>query len=252
MSYRVDFWIRFAGSVAANVVVAYFLWAAIFAHTGKSAIGGYSFSALILYYLLVPLIENVSKPQDGGAIAEEIYSGGLTKFIVYPASFFPFKYMGVLAATLISMIQFFVVLIPYLLWNGLPEGVALTAGSVVLGLLLAVAAGLLAFLMGAAVDQVAFWADRVWSLNVMLAFSTRLLGGAMLPLAMFPAWFQDFVLWLPFPYMVAVPAQAVMGHVSGMEAGRALLVIGAWCLVFAGVNRLMWWRGSLRYTGVGI
>ncbi len=252
MSYRVDFWLRFVGTVAANVAVAYFLWSAVFAHTGKSAIGGYTFPALILYYLLVPLIENVSRPQDGGGIADEIYSGGLTKFIVYPAAFFPFKYMGVLAGSLVAVVQLFLVLIPYVLIQGLPEGVVLTPASVAIGLGLALAAGVLNFLMGAATDQVAFWADRVWSLNVMLAFCTRMLGGAMLPLAMFPGWFQKAVLFLPFPYLVALPAQAMMGRLDAAAALRALAVMAAWCLVLSGVNRVLWWRGSLRYTGVGI
>jgi ABC-2 type transport system permease protein len=252
MSYRMDFWMRFAGSVGANVIVAYYLWSAVFAHTGRGQIGGYTFSALILYYLLVPLIENVARSAEWGGIAEEIYSGGLTKFIVYPTMFFPFKYMAVLAASLVAIVQLVAVLALYLVFVGLPEGVALDAGTVALGLVFATCAGLLSFLMSSMFEQVAFWADRVWSLNVMLNFTTRLLGGAMLPLAMFPDWCQKLVLLLPFPYLVSLPVQAMMGRVDAWQACRAALVMAVWCLIFAAANRLLWARGALRYTGVGI
>lgn len=252
VTYRVDFWFRFVGTLLANVVVAYFLWSAVFARTGAAAIRGFTFEALILYYVLAPLAENVARPVDGGAIAEEIYSGGLTKFLVYPASFFRFKYVAHVAGALMAIFQLAFVLGGYALWHGIPAEVPLTFWTVLMGIAFALCAGILNYLIGAAVDQVAFWADRVWSLNVMVMFITRILGGSLLPLAMFPETMQTAVKWTPFPYLIAFPVQAMMGQVGLADLPQAFLVMGLWCGALLLANRALWKAGSLKYTGVGI
>ena len=57
VTYRAEFWISFLGAVLAQFSVAFFLWKAIFASRGAETINGFTFPALMLYYLLVPLAE---------------------------------------------------------------------------------------------------------------------------------------------------------------------------------------------------
>ena len=249
-SYRFDFWFRFLGVLMANVVIAYYLWSAIFAQTGAAQIGGYTFQGMILYYLMVPLIENVSRGQESG-LAQEIYGGTLTRYLVYPVPFFPFRYVGSLAGTVVALLQLVVVLGGYLALAGRPSDLPLTAGTVAMGLVAAVAAGLLNFLMVAALEMVAFWADQIWSLNVMLMFCVRLLGGSLLPLSLFPDWSRAALAWTPFPYLVSFPIRTLTGQVALVEWGQGLLIIALWSLGFALLDRWIWRRGNLRYTGVG-
>ena len=99
---------------------------------------------------------------------------------------------------------------------------------------------------------VAFWADNVWSLNVMLRFTSELLGGMMLPLSLFPQWAQDVLVWTPFPYLFYVPVMTLLGRgrAGGVAAGRGRL--GGLDRVERFVSLAVWRRGTLAYTGVGI
>ena len=251
-SYRVDFWLKFLGALAANVAAAYFVWSAIFSRTGKTEIGGYTMPALILYYVLTPLIENISRSAEGSQVSDDIYSGGLTKFIVYPASFFGFKYVSSLASAVVGVVQLLAIVGFYLVFVGLPPEVAMTPLSFAAGIVVALAAGVLNFLIAAAMNQVAFWADRVWSLNVMMMFCVRMLGGAMLPLTMLPAQMQAVNRFLPFAYLVSFPVRTMMGQASLGEIGEGLAAIALWSLAMAAANRWIWGRGAHKYTGVGI
>ena len=50
---------------------------------------GYTFGALMLYYLMVPLVERVVNGQEMGFMSGEIYDGGLTRYLLYPVSYLP-------------------------------------------------------------------------------------------------------------------------------------------------------------------
>ena len=119
-------------------------------------------------------------------------------------------------------------------------------------LVLVALANLLGFLLRFTVMLVAFWADNVWSLNVMLRFLSELLGGLMLPLSLFPQWAQDVLMWTPFPYLFYVPVMTLLGEVGAAEWAFGMLVTVVWTAVMAGVALAVWWRGRLSYTGVGI
>ncbi|TWW08287.1 hypothetical protein E3A20_25830 [Planctomyces bekefii] len=100
--------------------------------------------------------------------------------------------------------------------------------------------------------MVAFWAENVWSLNVMLMFAIRLLGGALLPLTLFPSWAQEYLSYTPFPYLVSFPIRALMGQVSADEWMGGMGILAMWTVFTVALGALIWRRGQLRYTGVGI
>ena len=116
----------------------------------------------------------------------------------------------------------------------------------------AAVANLLIFLLRFIAQLVSFWADNVWSLNVMLRFTTELLGGLMLPLTLFPQWTQDLLVWTPFPYLFYVPVMVLLGEIGVVEWVQGLAVAAVWIAVAALVALRVWRRGTLGYTGVGI
>jgi ABC-2 type transport system permease protein len=99
---------------------------------------------------------------------------------------------------------------------------------------------------------VAFWADNVWSLNVMFRFASQMLGGLLLPLSLFPAWSQPVLEVLPFTYLFYFPTTTLLGQVSTAEWATGLAISLGWCGALALVSRAVWRRGRLVYTGVGI
>ena len=136
---------------------------------------------------------------------------------------------------------------------GLPADSGVTLISIALTLPTLIVANLLYFLLSTPIQFTSFWADNVWSLGVLLRFTSLLLGGAMLPLTMFPEETMEFLRYLPFVACYEFPVRVAMGKVSTMAEYTQGLAVGlAWCGVIGLACLPVWRRGQLGYTGVGI
>lgn len=252
LSYRADFWVQFIGSLAAQFGVAWFLWKAIYTARTTDTVDLYSFKGMMLYYILAPLTMRIVRGGEMGHISEEIYEGTLNRYLLYPVSFFRYKLAANLAHSLVYALQFAIVLSCVAAWIGMPVEFAPSPASIARGIVTIMVASYLHFVMMSTVELTAFWADNVWSLNVILRFLTGLLGGAMIPLSLFPAWAMGVLYSLPFAYFVSFPVLTLLGLESGYAwtAGAAIMAIWAILLTLAYVA--VWDRGKHRYTGVGI
>jgi len=253
MSYRADFWITAVVSFIAQLGVAWFLWDAIFSVSKGKTIGGYGFDAMVLYYVLVTLVTRLVRAQQLETdISQDIYDGALSRYLVFPTDYVGFKYAQFLGNAVPSVVQLVLFLGLYALVLPMPDDVTVTATSIVMACASVAVANLLFYSLTVPFQLVAFWADNVWSLGVMLRFVTAFLGGAMIPLDLFPEWSQRILDFLPFKYLFYFPVVTALGKVTPAEWGQGLLVSLSWCLITVGVSKLVWRRGMLVYTGVGI
>ena len=251
-SYRADFWLHFFSAALIQILIAYFLWKAIFDHRGVRSIGGYDFATLMLYYLLTPLVDRMVRGQEGTLIAQEIYEGLLNRYLIYPVSFFAFRYATFFAASIVFFGQFLAALGIYFIAFGVPAGVNSGAGSIALGLVFIFFGGVSYFFLSVFLELIAFWADNVWSLLVLMRFILYLAGGGMIPLSFFPEAAQEAIRFTPFPYYINFPIRCLMGRVAPEEIPVAALVTAFWLVVFYLSALFLWKRGSREYTGVGI
>jgi ABC-2 type transport system permease protein len=253
MSYRADFWITAVANLVATVLVHWFLWRSIFATTGAETLGGFTFPAMMTYLIGVNLIGRVVRGSDLQlAMAAEIYDGGLSRYLLYPTHYALFKYAQHIGAIVPELIQMFVFAGVLVATFGLPADSGFTAVSIALVLPALWVGNLLYFLLSVPLQLVAFWADNVWSLGVMLRFSSMLLGGAMLPLAMFPEGMAETLRWLPFVACYEFPVRVAMGQVTPAEYAAGLATGLGWCAAVAIGTVPLWRRGERGYTGVGI
>lgn len=249
-SYRVEFWIGFLGSLLSQFGVAFFLWKAIFASRGMETMEGYTFGGLMLYYLMVPLMERTVNGQEMGFMSGEVYDGGLTRYLLYPVSFFRVKYMAKLAQTTMFLIQMVLVLTLFLSVFHSPFQVTLASAGMTLPVVLL--SGILAFSLIASLEMLAFWADNVWSLLALNRMVSNLLGGAMVPLAFFPEKVQAALEYLPWTRLVSFPIRCLLGQVGIAEWLKGMGLTILWALAFAALGSWLWRRGLKSYAGVGI
>ena len=251
MSYRVDFWLNAVISFATELGVAWFIVLAMFAHGGR--LGDFSREGMLLYYVAVILISRLVRSADlEWAIADDIYQGALSRYLLYPANFVVLKYGTQLGALLPVTIQvvLFGAWVPFVL--GIPEGIHITPATAAMCLGAVAVANMLHFMTCLPLQLVAFWADNCWSLLVAHRIVASFLGGLLLPLSLFPAWSQTALAVLPFRYLFSFPVDVLLGRVSPAEYAAGLAVAVVWCGVFAGVSAAIWRRGTLQYTGVGM
>jgi ABC-2 type transport system permease protein len=252
ISYRADFWIKFFGSILAQVGVAYFLWKAIFTIRGVTEIAGYSFKGMVLYYLLVPLIDRLTRGEDVFQISTEIYDGTLTRYLLYPISFLSYKYVGQMARAFVAFLQLVTGFLFFILVFGLPSEVHLSWLGGVEALVIVVIVMFVYFVLSTLVELIAFWADNVWNLLAMLRLCVQLFCGAMLPLELFPGWAQDILKYTPFPYILSVPIRLLLGKFSFNDFIFGLFVLLGWSLIIGVFYFFVWRAGTKKYSGVGL
>jgi ABC-2 type transport system permease protein len=253
MSYRSDFWITTVASFAVDIAVAWFVWAAIFDSEGQAAIGGYTREGMILYYLLALLLGRLVRGAEReDSIAEDIYSGQLTRYLLFPAGYFELKYaehLGQLVPSLTQTVLFGGAALLFLDLASLGQPTLATVAAT----LVAVALGnLMSFLLASLVESIAFWVDNVWSLSVLMRFAAYFLGGQMVPLDLLPPWLGALTEILPFRFMFFFPAVTLTGRIGWAEWLGGIGLCAVWILLLALATRWVWRRGFLTYTGVGI
>lgn len=251
-TYRVDFWIQFVGGVLAQFGVAWFLWKAVFTFTGSGEIGGFTFRTMMLYYFLVPFVSRATRGNSMGGVAEEIYQGTLTRYLIYPVSYFAYRFTMHCAHTVVFLLQGVIAVSVFLLVFGQQAAFSFTAPDLFFALSATLMASLLQFTLITTIELTAFWADNVWSLVVIIRFITGLLGGGMLPLTLFPERLQAVLPVLPFAFFTSFPIRCLMGEVFFAEWGAGMLVMLCWLLLFGMSYHMVWDRGKYKYTGVGI
>ena len=253
MSYRGDFWITAVVSFVAQLDVAWFLWDAIYTTSAETEIGGYGFDAMVLYYVLVILVGRLVRAQSLETdIAQDIYDGALARYLVFPTDYVGFKYAQHLGNIVPSVVQLVLFTGLYALILPLPADVAITPLSIAMACVSVAVANLLFYSLTVPFQLVAFWADNVWSLGVMLRFVTGFLGGMMVPLSLFPEWSQRALEVLPFQYLFYFPVVTALGKVTPQEWMIGVGISLLWWVVVVGLSKLVWRRGMLAYTGVGI
>jgi len=251
MSYRVDFWLNALVGFVTELGVAYFIVLAMF--DGAERVGGFSRDGMLLYYVTVILFARVVRSSDmEWAIADDIYQGALSRYLLYPAPYGVLKYATQIGALIPIAVQsvLFAVWVPFVL--GVPEGLGVTPATALMAAGALVVANGLHFMVTLPIQLVAFWADNCWSLLVAHRIVAFLLGGIMLPLTLFPAWAQPVLSALPFKYMFAFPVEALLGRVAPLEYATGIAIGLGWCGLSASVAAAVWRRGTLQYTGVGM
>jgi ABC-2 type transport system permease protein len=251
-SYRLNFWVTFLMGTATELAVAYFLWKSLFAYNQSVVIAGFTFHGLVYYSLFASFSSKITRGTDRGYISQDIYDGSLTRYLLYPLSFFAYKYVTHLTQQLLGFIQFLLAFSCLTLVIGLPSEHNLSIGSFIAGTVTCFVAGYMVFALMSCLEMIAFWQDVIWNLLVMLRFAISLLGGGMVPLVFFPEWGQRLVALTPFPLIVSFPARTFLGQVGLLEWVGSLLVLGIWSIAITFVANFIWSRGTRQYSGVGI
>lgn len=251
-SYRVAFWINFFSNTIIPFLISYFLWSSIFKDVGAQTIGGFSLEQMIFFYLSLPLLYKCILGLNMRFLFQDVYEGGLNKYLLYPVSFLGFKGVGQAVRCLYYFIQFFIIIMAFSFFWGIPEGYEITPYSVFLCLIACLVSTYLYFIFEATIEMSSFWAENVWSLSVSLQFLISLLGGRFVPIELYPEWVRKILVHGPFYLMLRLPFDALVGHLSTTQLALGILKSAVWFIIMYAISRFIWKRGLLRYSGVGI
>jgi ABC-2 type transport system permease protein len=212
-------------------------------------VGGYTGSDFAAYFLAVYLVRQMTVVWVVWELDREIRLGELSPKLLRPID----PLWGHMAENLAEkVLRLPLVLIPVAIgfaWTGarLPWTLEALGGF----LLLLGGAWVVRFFQQYATGLLTFWTDQTVGLERVWFSVSMVLSGALAPLDLFPAAVRSVLPYTPFPYLVDVPVQALLGRLGGADLLLAFAVQAAWAAAFVAGTRLLWRRGLRRYGAVG-
>ncbi len=221
-----------------NVSVYYFIWKALYAADPQFA-EGFDFGEMVTYVSVGWVIRSVYFNNIDSNIATDVQSGNIILTMLKPTTVLA-RYLGqalgeasfrlalLTAPTAVIVSLVFPVQAPANATAAAAFLVAL-AGSVLL-------TGALNFLVGA-------FALRMKSILGLLRakfYVQELLSGLLLPMTMFPPFWQTVMDWLPFQHVAYTPLRIYLGKLTGEELGLALAVQWGWTVALLLLGRWVW------------
>lgn len=234
-AYSAWFWAN-TFSVLLRMLVIYFFWKAVYSN--RSEIEGMSFDGMITYIIIAMFLQ-MFVSGVGQELAHTIKDGNVAIELMRPYH---------LITRLIAMDIGDKVI--YFIRGALPLGILAfvfmdvtlpsTWQSGVLFLLSALMGIWIGTFFDLLIAILAFWTINLWGLEVMKEAVVSFFSGALVPLILFPEWFQTISLFLPFQAMVYVPVAIYTGILTGTEAWLAVGSQLIWAVLLFGLLRVLW------------
>ncbi len=248
LQYRLNLVLYSVGH-AISLSGLFFLWLTIYQTGGQ--VGSYSFTEIITYYILISFLRLTINDAVGASfdMIDDIREGRITAFLIKPYSYLASMLANILGRTTVNftfvlpvtfvfiwIFNFFSVLpnTQHALWFVLFLGIAL----------------FMYFLLYALVALCAFWVEQGHNYVYALIVFSNFLNGSLLPLDIFPAWFQNLSNYGPFQFLMYVPIQVFLE--KPLDYSNLIIKAGIWLIILSitliGIFRV----GVKKYEGTGI
>jgi ABC-2 type transport system permease protein len=247
LAYRIWVWMQFAVQILSMTVLVYF-WRAVYASSASDP-GGMTLQQTINYILLAQILLPLVTSRLIFEFGFIIRDGRVGIELLRPLDFQGRYYVEGFVSMWISL----ALALPLLAFAWLVFGLDLPND------LATWAAFLVALVLGHAVifcfdwlfASLAFYTTETWGLSVVREAVAVFFSGALVPLAMMPAWLQSIAAALPFAQALAVPVSLLSGVLPASEAPRLWLVQLLWLGVLALASRLFFGLAVRKVTVQG-
>jgi ABC-2 type transport system permease protein len=227
------------------------IWRAIF-HQRAANVAGYDYRAMIWYFLLTVLVDNLITPtEDEWQIAADIREGQMSAFLVKPMNYLAYRF-SLFASYRLLYTVITIVPVGALIWF-FHDFVTLPASPVTwlwTGLSLAMA-GFIQFFIAYALAMLAFWILEISTIVFILSSFEYFQSGHVFPLDIMPVWFQSTLRVLPFTYELFFPISVFLEKTKGADLWSGLGIQAAWLAVTWLAAHTMFRRGVRHYQAVG-
>ena len=213
------------------------------------AINGYDRNVFILYYLSLIMVNQFTYPTSHWSTGEAITNGSISSALLRPL---PLIYGDIgcdMAVKIVCMP--FVTAVVFILGVLFGVRVNFLPAALPAALIALLFALLIRFILAHTVALLAFWTQRSNSLLSVNDTFIFLFSGQVAPLAMFPLFLRNIVVFLPYRYMAAFPVEVLTGTLSAQEIRQGFMIQTAWVIILAGICFAITQKGKKRYTATG-
>lgn len=252
MMYRTEYLFGLVGTLL-QVLLLSLVWTAVYDSRGSlpaSAGGaGIPLSTQIAYATLASLQYWLLNPWNMYATVDRIRTGTIAIDLARPVPFLQQMLAGKAGSTC-AMVPFVLLALPFalLLGGAEPPGSAAAAAGYVVSLVLAY---LIATLLLATMELIAFWTLEVGGIFMIYRMVGQFCAGVLVPLWFMPDWLRTIAEFLPFQATTYTPLAIYLGRIEGADMAAALGLQAFWVLVAGGLLRLVWSRAEHRVVVQG-
>ena len=241
-------WIIFMAANICVPIISLLIWRTAIANGARLPIDE---RYITTYFVLLSFVTMATSSWMATFLANDIRLGKLSSWMVRPASLLVKFVANNLSEKFLKLFAL-VPMIGIVWWifrdsMNIPTDAgrwALFAVSIVLG-------AILVFTIDILIAALAFWMDDVGALVQARVIIASVLSGAVVPLALMPAWSRGFVDHQPFRYTVSFPVEIVAGQLTGRELLAGLGIQLGYVVVLGALARLVWAAGIRAYSAVG-
>ncbi len=249
LQYRFDWFVGLI-RIPLTLIIFYYFWQAIFAHSGVTIINNYTFETMIAYYVLSMIISMFTWADIDNWLRFGLKSGEVVTDYLRPLDFiltYLYTHLGMITMNVL------ISLVPTLVIAYLFIGVIFFSG---LNLLLFVISLVLAmammFLISMFVGFMAFWLTEIRGIIKVKETLIGFLSGSLIPLSFFPETVQKIFVFLPFQYLKYVPINIYLGIYSISDILLNLGIMALWVIILYVIILIQSKYAFKRLTGVGI
>jgi ABC-2 type transport system permease protein len=247
LAYKANFILSLFSSLAqAGLMIL--IWTAIYHFTNTTSLVGITLSSMYIYFFLVYAFRSVINMNLPEVMQQDVQSGSVaaayTRPLKYPLQVF---FNSIPDDMLYALIITLPLLVIAVLLSPQPVS-SFTALLVVVELAIGYSlVSLIGFMIGMlAIKMVNIYgiANSMWSIMLLL-------GGGVMPLALFPNAITHILMFTPFPIMLYTPAATFLGIVSSSEAINSIIISAVWVVALAIISAAAWKFVRKRITSAG-
>lgn len=247
LAYKSDLAISLVFRFSASAIMI-LVWTAIYLTTGRAEIGGYTILSMYVYFFIVNAIFTMIDMDIDGAMQQAIYSGNLTTSMLRPVNYIAQVFFYSLPETIL---QVAFVSVPLIVIAALISHMAVSMATALLTfaeLLLGFSIlNTVFFMMG----TLAVYTTNVWGASGLVYYIFQILGGAYVPLNLFPKALQGFIALTPFQFIAYAPAATLLGVITTGAAIQNIFVGIVWAAAIMLFAAYWWGHIKKRVSFVG-
>ncbi|WP_394925044.1 ABC transporter permease [uncultured Robinsoniella sp.] len=233
-----------------KILFAYLLWGAIFGK--EQEVAGFTFSAMLSYYIISSFLSIIDTSGEiGQDISGRIRNGTFSSYMILPMGTLRFYIARQLGTTVFYGAC---ILSALILWMVLfPVGFVLTGNwQIILAVLVLIGIGMLFMVqLNYFLGILTFRFQEISTFLMIKDNLIALITGTLVPLVLLPESIIVVMKFFPFYYVTYLPSMALIGRCQD-EVYTGIVVLAAWSLLFALLNRVFFGRYRIKYDGVGI
>lgn len=250
LEYRLSFFLTMI-SCLFPMVIQYYLWTSMYAHSTDPFIFGYSYRQMILYVLLASLLTLVVSAGFEWDIASDIKEGGLNAVLVRPVSYVLYRICSFLGGKILQVLLSLAIIAVLLLFYPPIDGRLWQLRDMVLFVAALWNGVVMNMMIFYCLSMMAFWISEVWGVFAGFGVVSSLFSGGVFPIEVFGAVVNRLLDYLPFKYVVYFPVNVLTFRVTGTAVLEGIAIQLGWMALLAVLARVIWQTGTKKYVSIG-